>query len=140
MNKALQAAKLHDAGFSCSQSVIAVFCEDFGLDREFALKIATGFGGGIAGKGEYCGVITGALMVLGLKFGRCCLAELQAKDNTYKAADILFRSFTEKHLSLFCRDLKLEEGSSREAKDLIRKKCNEYISDTVIILDELISN
>ena len=33
-------------------------------------RIATPFGGGIGGRGEVCGAVTGAVMAIGLKHGR----------------------------------------------------------------------
>ncbi|WP_265101242.1 C-GCAxxG-C-C family protein [Methanobrevibacter ruminantium] len=52
----------------CSQAVLEVFCEEFGLSREQAFKISISFGGGMR-KGEVCGACTGAIMALGLKYG-----------------------------------------------------------------------
>ncbi|MBI4710518.1 MAG: C_GCAxxG_C_C family protein, partial [Nitrospirae bacterium] len=40
------------------------------FDKETVLKIASPFGGGIGRMGETCGAVTGALMVIGLKYGR----------------------------------------------------------------------
>ena len=34
-------------GFSCSQAILSTFGEQFGLDRDTALKLAAGFGGGM---------------------------------------------------------------------------------------------
>jgi len=39
-----------------------------GLDRETALKVAGAFGAGMARTGGTCGSVTGALMVIGLKY------------------------------------------------------------------------
>ena len=33
-------------GYNCSQAVLLAFCEDFGLEKETALKISEPFGGG----------------------------------------------------------------------------------------------
>lgn len=55
-------------GHLCSQAVFKVFCEDFGLPASEAFKIGACFGSGMR-QGEVCGACTGALMVLGLKYG-----------------------------------------------------------------------
>ena len=48
----------------CSQSVLAAFAEECGITEEHALKLGSCFGSGMR-KGEVCGAVTGALMVLG---------------------------------------------------------------------------
>ena len=59
------AAKLdHERLFNCAQAMLGAYAEELGLDRAQALKVATGFGGGMGRMGGTCGVITGAYMVL----------------------------------------------------------------------------
>ncbi len=41
-----------DEGFSCSQAVCSAYAPALGLPRDLALKIAAGFGGGLARCGE----------------------------------------------------------------------------------------
>ena len=57
------------ANYSCAQSVLSAFANQFGLPVQTALKLASPFGGGIARRGETCGAVTGALLVLGLARG-----------------------------------------------------------------------
>ncbi len=40
MNKLEEASRLFSQGFNCSQSVLTVFCEELGLDRDTALKVS----------------------------------------------------------------------------------------------------
>ena len=54
MSKADDAVATFDSSFSCSQSVLEAFAGDFGLDRDTALKIACGFGGGMGQMGNVC--------------------------------------------------------------------------------------
>ena len=68
MNYVEEAVQLFEDGYMCSQAVLAVFCEEFGLSREQAFKISISFGGGMR-KGEVCGACTGAIMALGLRYG-----------------------------------------------------------------------
>jgi C_GCAxxG_C_C family probable redox protein len=88
--------------FNCSQAVFSTFAVEFGLDKQTALKLASPFGGGIARRGEICGAVTGALLVLGLARGADKPAE---KDEIYRLAEEFMRRFEEKHNSLLCRDL-----------------------------------
>ena len=41
-------------GYNCSQAVLLAFCEDFGLEKETALKISEPFGGGMGRMREVC--------------------------------------------------------------------------------------
>lgn len=68
MSKIEEVINTFNSGYNCSQTVISVFCKGIDIDRETALKISSGFGGGMR-KGEVCGAVTGAIMVLGLKQG-----------------------------------------------------------------------
>lgn len=58
----------HECGLNCAQSIVSVYGPRLGLDESTALKIASAFGGGIARTGQTCGLVTGALMVIGLNF------------------------------------------------------------------------
>jgi len=56
MTKADEAVALFQQGFTCSQAVLSVFADDFGLDRDLALRISQGFGAGIAYTDDVCGL------------------------------------------------------------------------------------
>lgn len=66
--KLRNAAHDHNQGFNCAQSVLKQFCEELDLDPELALKLASGFGGGMR-IGSVCGAVTGGAMALGLGYG-----------------------------------------------------------------------
>jgi C_GCAxxG_C_C family probable redox protein len=65
------ASRNYKAGFNCSESVFRAFCEQYGIDSSpEMLKIASGFGGGMAYKEGPCGAATGAVMAISLLAGR----------------------------------------------------------------------
>lgn len=88
MNKVEKSLNYFKNGFNCSQALLATYATDFGLSEEMALKVATQFGGG-ARKGEMCGAVSGALMVLGLKYGHYHYGDVEEKTNAYKIAETL---------------------------------------------------
>jgi hypothetical protein len=47
MTRKEEAMVLFEDGFNCCQAVFSVFSEELLIDRELALKVATGFGGGL---------------------------------------------------------------------------------------------
>ena len=56
-------------GMNCAQAVVLAFAADFGLDGDLAAKVACGLGGGVGRAREVCGAVTGAAVVLGLRYG-----------------------------------------------------------------------
>ena len=68
MSEINESIELFENGYMCSQAVFAAFSPQLGVDKDKALKIGACFGSGMR-KGEVCGACTGALMVLGLKYG-----------------------------------------------------------------------
>ncbi|HSA96184.1 MAG TPA: C-GCAxxG-C-C family protein, partial [Acidobacteriota bacterium] len=90
-------------GFSCSQAVAAAFASDLGLDRDAALRLAQPFGGGIARRADWCGALTGAFLVIGLKHGRDRAEDVAARDKTYALVRELIDRFTARHGGVMCR-------------------------------------
>lgn len=84
--------------FHCSQSVLATYAEELGLTEEQALKIAYCFNSGMR-KEEVCGACSGALLVLGMKYGPC------EKD------DLDSRTIANKKTVDFLEQFKKENGS-----------------------------
>ncbi|MGN0537458.1 MAG: C-GCAxxG-C-C family (seleno)protein [Acutalibacteraceae bacterium] len=118
-SKVEKSANYFKNGFNCSQAVFATFAGDFGLSEEMALKVATQFGGG-ARKGEMCGAVSGALMVLGLKFGHYNYNAPEEKRNAYKIAEEFMNRFIEKNGTVVCRELLGYDVSKQE--DMLKIK------------------
>lgn len=97
--------ELFSQGFACSQSVFAAFSDMFGIDRETALKISSGLGGGVGRMREVCGVVTAASMVLGMKYGTADGANKEAKAETYAKVREFADKFREKEDTIICREL-----------------------------------
>lgn len=58
------------AGYNCAQAVLFSFCDDLGFDQDTALRLACGFGAGMARKQEVCGAVAGGILAIGFKHGR----------------------------------------------------------------------
>jgi len=99
------AVALMDAGGNCAQAVLGAFSETLGLERAVALRIACGFGAGLARSQEVCGAVTGAVMVIGLIHGQERPDELQAKEKTYALTRGLIERFRAEFGSCLCREL-----------------------------------
>lgn len=68
MTRKEEALKLFDGRYNCAQAVLAAYGPDYGIERDVALRIASVFGSGIARTGGMCGAVSGALMVLSLRY------------------------------------------------------------------------
>jgi C_GCAxxG_C_C family probable redox protein len=132
-------------GYNCAQSILYSFCDDFGFDRNMALKFSCGFGAGMGRKGEVCGAVTGGILVLGLKYGRGENEDVAAKEMTYSKTFELMECFTERHGTFLCRgllhgcNLTTEEGQQYfKDNDLLNKACKACVKSVVEILDEIL--
>ena len=93
------------AGMNCAQAVLCAFADRCGLDRETALKLASGFGGGIARQREVCGAITGMCMAADLIRGPGEGSYKAAKDEHYAFIRGLCDEFRNVTGSIICREL-----------------------------------
>jgi C_GCAxxG_C_C family probable redox protein len=144
MTNAERATALFKEGFSCSQAVLAAYADGLGLPRETALRIAQPFGGGIAKSGDWCGAVTGAFLVIGMKYGRVKPDDTAAKDKTYALVQEFVKRFKAKHGTARCNDLLgcdigTPEGQKTiEAKKLHQTLCENLIRDAIGILDAIL--
>ena len=63
------AAELFLSDCNCAQAVLEAFSDVTGLEKGFAAKLASSFGGGMGRMREVCGAVSGMLMVAGLLYG-----------------------------------------------------------------------
>jgi C_GCAxxG_C_C family probable redox protein len=134
------------SGFNCAQSILYAFGPDLGLDAETALKVATGLGGGMGGRGEVCGAVTGGVLALGLKYGRGEKDEKVVAQQAYQKTGELMAAFERVHSSFMCRtllcgcDLRTPEGMKRfREEDLHRKVCVGCVRTVGEILTEMLA-
>ena len=141
MNKSeIAIKKFNESNNNCAQSVLFSFSKDFGLDEKLALKIATGFGVGMGRNQSVCGAVSGAIMVISLKYG-------DNLEKTYSNVRNFIQKFKEKNMTIECIDLLngcnliTEDGQKYYRENgLCQKKCNEYIKLSCVILEEILNN
>jgi C_GCAxxG_C_C family probable redox protein len=131
-------------GCSCSQAILAAFCEPLGMDREAALRVAAGFGGGMGRLGETCGAVSGAVMVLGLKHGTPAPQDRSAKERTYEQVRRFVKQFLARNGSIRCQelldcDISTPEGfQSAKDRKLLTTICPRLVRDAAEILEGLL--
>lgn len=132
-------------GFSCSQSVLAAFAPDLGLELNAALRVSAAFGGGMGRTGRTCGAVTGALMVLGLKYGATQGDDRATKERTYALVREFIERFEARHgvtdcSALLGADISTAEGYS-ELREAGRFKavCPELVASAVELVEQMIA-
>ena len=140
---AKKAVDYYCSNFNCTQGVFTAYAVEYGIDEKLALKLATNFGGG-ARKGEMCGAVSGALMVLGLLYGHSESEDHETKARSYALSEEYMNRFIRENGSVVCRELlrydlsKPEEREKIMEKNLFRTFCPEVIRSAVEILDRLL--
>ena len=143
MTKKEKALSLFSNNFNCSQAVFTAFAPDFGIDEKLALMLATSFGGG-ARNGEICGAVSGALLVIGLKYGHWDSTDNEQKSRAYEISVDFTKRFKEANSSIVCRDLLgydltvPEDKVFIKEKNLFRTVCPEMVESAVEILEKVL--
>ena len=115
-----RARKNFSKGFNCAECVLEAVLGhvETGLPKE-ALKLATGFGGGVGLFGDTCGAITGAVLAVSAVHGRSELPEdedrkaamqaasrqLYGKPGLYRIFNQIPNSLKEKYGHTLCREI-----------------------------------
>ena len=126
--------------YNCAQTVFSLFASELGIDETTALKIASGFAGGM-NSAETCGAVTGAYMVIGMKHGHST-SNPEDKVNTKLLIQKFNEKFKVKHESLICKkllgfDISTPEGlSAARENDVFHAKCPALIKTSCKILEE----
>jgi C_GCAxxG_C_C family probable redox protein len=134
-----------DEGFNCSQAVFSACAEQLGLERDTALKVAAGFGGGMGRMALTCGALTGAFMAIGLKYGATQGDDQATKGRAYGLILECAEKFQTRNGSLNCRDLlgydlSIPEGHRAITEQgLFRTVCPRLVQDATEIAVEIIN-
>ena len=95
--------------------------------------------------GETCGAVTGALMVIGLKYGKIHLDDNAAKEKTYAFVQEFATRFKAINASIRCKellgfDISTAEGMTAAREEgLFVKLCPNYVKDAAEIIEQLLS-
>ncbi len=131
-------------GFNCSQAIFSTYCEQLGMDPVTALKVATPFGSGIARTAQTCGAVTGALMLIGLKYGKFLPEDNVSKETCFRLAKEFSDRFTATHGTVICCELLKYDLSTPEGLQYIKenglweKLCPVFIRDAAMLIEELL--
>lgn len=135
--------KQFEQQFDCSQVVAEHFAKDMGLSVEEARKLTACYGGGCA-MGGTCGAVSGAMMVLGAKYGQYDEAHMEQKEVMAQKRAAFFDAFREAYGSPLCRDLlqfdlsKPDEREQAVSSGIMMDLCPRIVHDTIRMTEKLL--
>jgi C_GCAxxG_C_C family probable redox protein len=138
-----QAVSCFGEGFNCSQAVLSTCGPEMGLDRKSTLRVAGMFGGGMGHLGNVCGAVSGAFMVIGLKYSKVQDGENEKRDRGYALVRQFAEEFAARNGSIICKellgyDLSTPEGLARaREKGLFRDLCPKLVQSAVEVLEQM---
>ena len=142
-NKAEIALRKFEEGYNCAQSVTYAYADEVNIDKNTLLTITTGFGVGFGRKQEVCGAVSGAIIILGAKYGRRENEPIDKMEKTYKEVQNFIDEFTREKGSIICRELLsgcnlLTEEGQKFFRDnnLKREVCNGCVELSCNILQK----
>ena len=130
-------------GAACSQAIVGTYGPPVGLPREQAMKLASGFAGGMR-LAQTCGAVTGAFMVLGLRLAGPDCDQRDGRNDVYAAIRQFAAKFQQRNHSVVCKDLlgcdiSTPEGMQKATKEaLFRTICPRLVQDAAEILEEIV--
>ena len=126
-SRATQVVGSFTGGYNCCQSLLATYSEIYGLDRETALKLASGMGGGIGHTGEVCGFVSAACLLLGLKHGTDAPdAKLNVNPLCLEFCDAFKAKYNSVHcIDIIKRDIRTMEATIKAKEEGAFQICGE---------------
>ena len=137
-----RARELFSKGYNCAQSVFGVFCDDAELSFHTALKLSSGFGGGLR-CGEVCGAVSGAVMAIGLKCGFHVEKDFDQKSYCNKKTSECMEKFKQENGSVLCRDLLgadirfPDDLNNPDLRELFTTVCPRMVASAVRIVESM---
>lgn len=131
-------------GYNCAQSVAGAYADVIGLPFETAVRLASGFGGGIGRLREVCGAMCGSVLVLSAVYGYEEAKAFAEKKELYEQVQDMAKGFVQENGFLRCRDLLgLEKNSAtpatpekRTVEYYKRRPCADIVWAAAAVLEE----
>jgi C_GCAxxG_C_C family probable redox protein len=120
--------------YNCCESVLLTLMEYLDIKSELTPKIATGIGAGFSLNGLTCGSISGAVMVIGIKYGRKTSNE--KPQTTWSKVDKFIEAFKQTWGAVTCRkltglDVKTQDGMQEYLKTVHDYACTARVKFAV---------
>ena len=141
MSESQRAAESMGAGYNCAQAVSTTYGTQFGVPEETISRISSAFGGGIGRTDNICGAVSGAVMVLGLKFGAKSAGETEAKTKASIMANGFIQEFKRRYGEVSCTglvgyNLSIPEEREKATANSAYTKCRDIVRNAGDLLEE----
>ena len=131
------------ASMNCAQAIMETYAPSFNMSIEDAKRVSAPFARGM-GMGSECGAVTGAFMVIGMKYGKTRDDNSKADNETFQRMDLFVEKFRNRHQHIDCSSLLETDMSSKSGilfaklKGHFTKRCPLYVESAAEILEEII--
>ena len=133
--RALLSKQLFRDGMNCAQAVVGACCDLFGMDdRDTAMRMAAGFGGGMGRMRLTCGAASGMFMLAGLQNGTTTPHDNEGKMANYTLVQQLATQFRTNYGSLTCAELLGLAPRPADAPACRKEPCVEMVAEAVRIV------
>lgn len=128
-------------GYSCSQAMVVAYGGKLGIENDLTIKTASVFGRGM-GVGGMCGAVTGALMLIGAKYGSTTPGDIQSAEKAVGTAGDFINEFISIHKTVNCRELINCDVNTPEGlkyaldSGIIENLCSKFVQDAAVILEK----
>ena len=128
--------------FHCSQIVFREWAEELGIDEAEAARIAAPLGGGMF-RGDTCGAVGGAMLVIGARYGACEANDKESDLRMQAKVKEFLEQFTERFGDTCCRNLLgydfSQPGEYLKAAraGVMMKQCPDYVTGALEILEDI---
>lgn len=120
-------------GYNCAQSVMAAYCDIWGIAEADGLRLAAGFGGGVGGMRGTCGTVNAIVMLAGISKGYD-KDDLADKKDFYKTVTQCVGDFENRFSTVNCGELLLKAKivaqntpSQRDEKYYQSRPCTHFV-------------
>ncbi len=123
-------------GFNCCEAIVETFRKETGIEiNDNALRMCSGFGGGIGHAAHICGALVGCVMVISTVCGRTHPSE-KPLGEIYPLTKEFHDRFSEKFGSTLCSDLMPYEFDTKDHLKNCLKLTNKIAAFLTEFLEE----
>ena len=143
MTKIDKAVDRYKGEYNCAQAVITTYSEELGLKEDIAMSLTAAFGAGINYRGEMCGAVSAALLLIGLKSKKLDGLDELKKEMVKEYCDKFIQEFKEQNNGVLCKKLLNADLSVAEELEKARKNdifsgiCPGLVRSSAVILEKL---
>ncbi len=142
--RADRAKELFFEGYNCSQAVVGAFIDLFDMDEKTAMRFSEGLGGGMGRMRLTCGAVSAMALLAGLKMSSGAGGDLKGRGELYAVIRQMAEEFKEKNGSVICADLlgaalpkdNSAQPEERTAEYYKRRPCADKIYECALIVEK----